>query len=232
MGVQEITDNVTQAWETKDLGQQLVARIDKGLAHPQKSPSKGKFFVSAVGNPCDRYLWLHYNGLIPKKDIPAHLQRIFGVGNAAEERYTKYFGDMLLYREQSCRIESPIVLSGRADFILHNDGRLFVVELKTINQKGWENDLQTGPKIEHSTQLQCYLNMLGHEEGVVLYENKNTQQIKTFVVKQNKVLWDGILTRAQTIVDMPKPPKLAEVAAIHYNYCDCRLVKDEELGLV
>ena len=73
--------------------------------------------------------------------------------------------------------------------------------------------------------------MLGHEEGVVLYENKNTQQIKTFVVKQNKDLWDGILTRAQTIVDMVLPPKLSEVASIHYNYCDCKLVKDGELGL-
>jgi hypothetical protein len=232
MGVQEITDNVTQAWESKDLGQLLVESMEKGLSHPQSSISKGRFFVSAIGNPCDRYLWLHYNGLIPKKPIPAILQRIFGVGNSAEDRYAKYFGDMLLYREQSCRIESPVILSGRADFILHNDGRLFVVELKTINSKGWENDLETGPKIEHSTQLQCYLNMLGHKEGVVLYENKDTQRIKTFVIKQNKDLWDGILARAKAIVEMPKPPRLAEVAAIHYNYCDCKLVTDAELGLV
>ena len=66
MGVKEITENVTKSWETKDLGQLLVKQLDKQLAHPQKSTSKGKFFVSAVGNPCDRYLWLHYNGLIPK----------------------------------------------------------------------------------------------------------------------------------------------------------------------
>jgi len=72
--------------------------------------------------------------------------------------------------------------------------------------------------------------MLGHAEGVILYENKNTQQIKTFVVKRNDDLWNGILSRAEAIVNMPKPPKLSEVASIHYNYCDCKLVKDEDLG--
>ena len=231
MGVKEITENVTKSWETKDLGQLLVKQLDKQLAHPQKSTSKGKFFVSAIGNPCDRYLWVHYNGLIPKKPISATLQRIFGVGSSAEDRYAKYFGDLMLYREQSCRIESPVLLSGRADFILHHDGKLFVLELKTINQRGWDNDIANGPKMEHSTQLQCYLHMLGHAEGVILYENKNTQQIRTFVVKRNDDLWDGILSRAQTIANMVAPPRLAEVEAIHYHYCDCKLVKDEELGL-
>mgnify|MGYP003624328637 FL=1 len=231
MGVKEITENVTKSWDTKDLGRLLVEQIDKRLAHPQKSTSKNKFFVSAIGNPCDRYLWLHYNGMIPQKSIPANLQRIFGVGSSAEDRYNKYFGDMVIDREQVCRIDTPIMLSGRADFVLHHDGKLFVVELKTINQRGWENDLVNGPKVEHSTQLQCYLNMLNHDQGVILYENKNSQQIKTFVVNRNEDLWNGILSRGTSIAHMASPPRLSEVAAIHYNYCDCKLVTDEELGL-
>ena len=43
MGVKEITENVTKSWDTKDLGQLLVKQLDKQLAHPQKSTSKGNF---------------------------------------------------------------------------------------------------------------------------------------------------------------------------------------------
>ena len=116
----------------------LLKTLDTHLTSTQFSQRPEVFYPSTLGNPCDRYLWLHYNGLIPKKPISATLQRIFGVGNSAEDRYAKYFGDMMLYREQSCKIDSPILLSGRADFILHYDGRLFVLELKTINQRGWD----------------------------------------------------------------------------------------------
>ena len=85
--------------------------------------------------------------------------------------------------------------------------------------------------LKHSTQLQCYLNMLNYDEGVILYENKNSQQIKTFVINRNADLWNGILSRGTAIARMVSPPRMAEVAAIHYSYCDCKLVTDEELGL-
>ena len=51
-----------------------------------------------------------------------------------------------------------------------------------------------------------------------------------FVVKRNDDLWNGILSRAQVIANMAAPPKLVDVEAIHYSYCDCKLVTDRELG--
>jgi hypothetical protein len=85
--------------------------------------------------------------------------------------------------------------------------------------------------VEHSTQLQCYLNILNLPEGVVLYEDKNNQMVKTFVVKRSDDLWNNIIARGEKIMNMVAPPKLAEVSRVHPSYCDCKGVSDEELGI-
>ena len=142
---------------------------------------KNVFYASSLGNPCDRYLYLHYNDLLPQKEIGPQLQSIFDTGKIAQDKYMSYFQKMgvLLACEVKAK-EEVIPISGRADFIikLPNADR-FIIELKTINNSGFAK--LTKAKSEHAVQLLYYLHMLDVPFGAVLYENKDNQKRKRFI---------------------------------------------------
>ena len=199
--------------------------------NPHVSSGVQSFHCSARGNPCERYFWLHWNRLLPDEDIDQVKQRIFDHGSAAEERYTKYFEHGIMYIEREVRAtnENPPI-SGRADFILTSAKagiKRFVVELKTINSRGFDG-LST-PKPEHEIQLQSYLNMLDYPFGIVLYENKDTQKVKMFQIDKDPAAWQLVIDRAERIMSTKKMPTLKSVdGPNHPNWCNCRGVEDDE----
>ena len=94
-----------------------------------------------------------------------------------------------------------------------------VVELKSINDKGFKA-LITDPKPDHYLQLQIYLNLLNLEHGIVLYENKNDQQVKCFEVTRNAEVWMQLLEKCERIRRMTTMP----VVCTGEKYCRCKEV--------
>ena len=96
-----------------------------------------------------------------------------------------------------------------------------VVELKSINDKGFQ--ALEAPKPDHTVQLQIYLNVSGYQHGIVLYENKNTQEVKAFVMEKNVKHWEQIVDRCLNIMNMATQP----VACTGYRYCPCHREETE-----
>ena len=71
-------------------------------------------------------------------------------------------------------------------------------------------------------QLQMYLNMGNYERGTVLYENKNDQKIKSFIVEKNYKEWDTILNRCFEIQNMLQAP----IKCSGNTWCPCKKVED------
>ena len=69
-------------------------------------------------------------------------------------------------------------LSGTMDGVAF-DGS--VVEIKSINARGFAAVLSFGPKHEHDYQLATYLRATGRELGRFIYENKDTQEYREIV---------------------------------------------------
>jgi len=199
----------------------LEEMIDASLEGVMQAPKAGVFYPSALGNPCDRYLWLCYNGLMIDQTLPAKLERIFQNGNSLEDRVDKWLSklNILIDRELSVKQDIPPI-SGRIDFIInHATYNHMPVELKSINTNGFSK--LRSPKPEHSVQLQIYLNMGNYDIGTVLYENKNDQKIKSFLVERNIQAWDDILNRCFTIQEMLARPENCGGA----TWCACRKVE-------
>ena len=177
-----------------------------------------------LGNPCDRYLYLAYNGRLGDQVITAKTARIFDTGGSLEGRMQKYFErtGLFLAAEQSLRLNNPPI-SGRYDFLLkHEEYGRVILELKSINDRGF-TALIDSPKPEHLIQLQIYLNLAEVENGVVLYENKNDQALKAFKVTKNIATWNAILERCiriQNILPLNMP-----IQCTGEFYCGCREVK-------
>ena len=200
----------------------LLKSLDKYLEGEFSPMEAGKFYPSALGNTCDRYLYLAYNGFVKERPLDAKLQRIFDNGAYLEERMGDNFEnlDILISRDLPVRLEYPII-SGRVDFILaHDKYEQIALELKSINTRGF-NALKQAPKPEHEIQLQIYLNLLPLDHGVVLYENKNDQQLKAFELQRDPIKWKEITDRCLRIMEMIEIPNICG----GNRWCQCKSVQ-------
>jgi hypothetical protein len=216
----EVTTRRKSHWITRLMNK----KVYKAGSEPGGPP--GRFFVSSVSNPCDRFLWLQWNGFVAREEVTAAKERMFGHGNVTQIRYKDYFKKMGVYvaDEIRCTVDYPPI-SGRADYeIVDLEGKRFLIELKTINVRGWDEDIKEHAKPEHDMQLQMYLNMMDVENGAVLYENKNTFDIRLYDVKRDPAIYEAMLERLQNIIEMPSLPNLSDWADIHNTrYCPCLL---------
>jgi len=212
-----ITNN--EEWLVKEIDRHLTSTSD------QRPPSRDIFYPSFLGSTCDRLLFLHYNGLLPNQKFDSKTLRIFAHGHATENRYKDIFTKMRILSgtEIQARYDNPCI-HGRADFILNfpEFGRT-IIELKTINERGFSS--LSVPKADHAVQLQIYLNILNIDNGFVLYECKNDQQLKAFHIKRSPSEWELIIERCIKIQGMLEVPKLSTVT--HEKWCNCLAVKEE-----
>lgn len=208
-----------------DYGSSILEILEKTLTGTSEPTKGGKFHASALGNPCDRYLWLSYTGRLPPSVISSDLRRIFDHGNITQDRYREYFKSANLYisEEISSKLGFPPI-SGRADFMIRIRDEPYIIEFKTINSRNF--DELSAPVKEHAIQLQIYLNMLNIRRGSVLYECKDNQKLKIYDLEKSDTIFSQIVERCKKIMDMPMMPKLKDVLAFHKPQCQCLAVKD------
>jgi len=203
----------------------LLKSFDTHLKELQRPARQGVFYPSALGSDCDRYLYNCYHGLVKQEEISAVSRRIFDCGDYLGYRYEKYFEKMkmLLGTELAIKSEMP-PLSGRLDFLItHETYGASIVELKSINHKGFTS--LSEPKPEHTIQLQIYLNLSKYEYGIVLYENKNDQKIKAFGMKKDPEKWEVIANKCLRIMNLTEQP----IECTGHRYCPCRREKNVKI---
>jgi len=213
IGTERSLVNVQDKWLMKSLDSHLT-----GLQRPART---GVFYPSSLGSLCDRFLYNSYNGIVQEQVIDANTKRIFDCGDYLGYRYEKYFEKMgiLLGTEVPVKCEYPPI-SGRLDFLIkHEKNDVAIVELKSINQRGFK--ALSKPKDDHYAQTQIYLNLTVHEYGIVLYECKDDQKIKAFAVTKDEVFWAELVARCSRIMQMTEQPE----RCTGLQYCPCRREK-------
>lgn len=184
----------------------LTRALNKVIGYTSR-PSRPKFFYpSALKLECKKALWYHYWGVdskgnpLPLQEIDPLLARVFSTGNSFEDRFIKYLKSAKLYLadEKSFLVNSPIPVSGRIDFVINFKKKIWVVELKTINSKGF--DKLKAPKPEHIMQVQCYLNNTEYEEAFIVYENKDNQAWKEYRLERDPDLWGKMVEMCQAVM--------------------------------
>jgi CRISPR/Cas system-associated exonuclease Cas4 (RecB family) len=103
------------------------------------------------------------------------------------------------------------------------DNDLIIVELKSISDKGFGYLDKYGAKEYHIKQLQLYLYLTGVRQGMLLYENKNTQELKEFFIPYDeavaKTVIDQIVLVNGCIDTHTLPPKEYEQTDYECRYC-------------
>lgn len=163
----------------------------------------GWVHAGEASNPCDRVIAAQLLGFkIPRKDPDPKLSRIFENGTYMHLRYYNYF----LSLPDPFEVKIAVILRrwpiiGEADAIIyHPEMGNQIIELKSINDNGFKQ-LRL-PHIDHAAQVNMYLGL--HDlpaEGQVWYENKNTQDIKTYPHEFIPEIFHSPYSRVESLAD-------------------------------
>jgi len=192
--------------------QKLTRTLNKVIAFTGRASRKNFFYPSSLKLECKQALWFQYHQVtakgepLPLQEVDAKLARVFSTGNSFEDRFIKYLKDAKLYLddEESFRVTDPIPISGRLDFIIDFKDEIAVVELKTINARGFDKLFE--PKPEHMMQVQSYLNCTKYTNAYLVYENKDDQSWKEFYIEKDEELWGEMVAMCQEVMSLAKLP--------------------------
>lgn len=133
----------------------------------------------------------------PAPDLDPRVIRIFENGHSMHERFENWFDSMgiQIAAEVELSPDSPdqaiaercreLDIRGKTDSLIEIGGEYYLVELKSANDRMFKNFLQE-PKEQHVEQLQLYMYLSGVHQGFLLYENKNDQSLKEFLIEYDE----------------------------------------------
>lgn len=157
-----------------------TGRTDPGWFHP-----------SALGNNCDAHLAFRFLGAPARVTIEAKLQRIFDYGHEREgylQEWTKHIS--LVKSKEDRKIEIPhLRIRGELDNWVFNPvtKEQYIIDYKTMRSGQWKETKEV--LRSHRLQLHPYQFARQTYKGYVLYENKDTQELKAMPSDFDGQVW-------------------------------------------
>jgi len=123
--------------------------------------------------------------------MEARVLRMFDHGDYIQMQILSILLSLGIVRASEVNIPPQELVSGRADAICTLGNELYVVDFKSMNSMVFKN-LQEA-KAENVNQLQLYLHFFKIPKGILLYVNKDTLELKEFLVNYNSTLTQALL---------------------------------------
>jgi CRISPR/Cas system-associated exonuclease Cas4 (RecB family) len=201
--------------------------IDKFYLDRQRDKEQHHFYITDAGK-CSRSIFFKFKNA-PRKEMEANILRLFDHGDAIHKLIMK----ALISTREIHVVASEVVIppqeiiSGRADAILSDGKELFVLDIKSMNSMIFRN--LENPKEENVSQVQLYLHYFKIPKGILLYVNKDNQELKEFFVYYDKKIVEPILKSLQ---DLKEKIESNIIPARIFSYPDdwqCRYCQFKEI---
>jgi len=198
----------------------LVEKLEQHFQRQETARPRDYFYVSEVSK-CPRQIYYSMKGL-PRPPMDGVTARKLAVGDDAHRRVAQALFSMGVVVAAEVPMPSDALFHGRADVIVSLNGKNYVVEVKTAHPYSYEQ-MAVGPRGDHSLQLQLYLYHFGIPQGIILAENKATQELKEFLVELDRPQVERILEEfrilRELIVEQGKLPPLPDKSDWEFNQC-------------
>jgi len=220
--------NVPEGEVQISLEDKLVKAVDDYLVVKNQNDFKRvDGFHPSYTNQCARYWVYLFRGVSIEPTFTGHTYRIFDNGHAVHDRLYDYFRNMGILLEEEIPVDhkDPPV-RGTADGIIDWDGRK-LIELKSISQEGFHyRQLHNKPKDDHIRQAQVYMRCLDLDDGFVIYENKNNQQILPIYMERDDAYIDKLFKKwskwYQGFLDDKLPVRPYKITSPKCQNCDAK----------
>lgn len=162
----------------------LKELIDQFYLDSQKSREQTHFYVTDAGK-CARALFFKFKNA-PRKEMEANILRLFDHGDHMHQLIMKPLLSTRNIHVVASEVNIPPqeIISGRSDAILSDGKNMYVLDIKSMNSMIFDKLL--GPKEDNVDQLQLYLHYFKVPKGILLYVNKNTLDLKEFLVEYDQ----------------------------------------------
>ncbi|MDD5750540.1 MAG: PD-(D/E)XK nuclease family protein [Candidatus Pacebacteria bacterium] len=212
----------------------LKELIDKFYLDNQENKQQLHFYISDAGK-CPRSIFFKLKQA-PQEKADPRILRIYEHG----EQLHRHLYNVLYRLKIGMTTEIPIppqeIVSGRADAILCLNGENYVLDIKSMNSMIFRS--LTAPKIENVYQVQLYMHFFEIKKAILLYIDKDRQDIKEFVIDYDSNLVQTLLNGFQNLKGKLEnnlvPPVLSDYpGGWQCNYCQfkevCRLAGRDPL---
>ncbi len=167
----------------------LKELIDKFYLDEQKKRQQAHFYVTDAGK-CPRAVFFKLKNA-PRKKLDARILRIFEIGENFHRNIFNVLYRLRIGVTTEVIIPKNELVSGRADAILCIDKENYVLDIKSMNSMVFRRLKE--PKEENIYQIQLYLHYLNIKKGILLYIDKDRQEIKEFHVVYDAGLVKSLL---------------------------------------
>jgi hypothetical protein len=170
----------------------VIPLINKTLE--EKSPrgvkkKRSYFYISEAGKTPFEI----FKSMTGYDYVSHRMQRVFDNGNDVHERIIGYLIRQGVVAAREVRMRTRL-FRGRADAIIFADGRIAVLEVKSMKKEDFQKLKKYGSRKAY-LQLQLYLHFLGIDDGIILVECKDDQRIKEFHIKRKFRVAQELITQ-------------------------------------
>jgi CRISPR/Cas system-associated exonuclease Cas4 (RecB family) len=213
----------------------LKELIDQFYLENQKNKDQTKFYITDAGK-CPRAVFFKLKNA-PREAIDARILRIFEHGEHIHRNIFNILYRLRIGVTTEISIPAQEIISGRADAILCINNENYVLDIKSMNSMIFRN--LTQPKEENVFQIQLYMHYFNIKNGLLLYIDKDQQNIKEFAVRYDenlvKGLLDGFYDLKSKIEANSVPARLPDYPRNwQCNYCQfkdiCKMANGEALN--
>ncbi|MBM4177268.1 PD-(D/E)XK nuclease family protein [Candidatus Gribaldobacteria bacterium] len=209
--------------------------IDQFYFDHQEERIQTKFYISDAGK-CHRQIFFKFKQAPKAKQDPVKM-RIFEAG----EWLHRYIYNVLYQSRIGVVTEISMpqneTISGRTDAIVCLNGENYIVDIKTMNSLQFRNLKQA--RDEHQLQVQLYMHFFNLKKAILLYIDKDKQELKEFIIEYDEGLVNELLRGLDELKDQIEKDIVPGVL-IDYpknwqcSYCQyreiCDLAGKEELS--
>lgn len=158
----------------------LKELIDKFYTDRQKDKEQHHFYITDAGK-CSRQIFFKFKN-VPREEMEARVLRMFDHGDSIHQLIMRPLFSIKEVRVVASEVDIPPteLIRGRADAIISDGKELYVLDIKSMNSMVFKNLVE--PKEENIDQIQLYLHFFKVPKGILLYINKDTQELKEFLV--------------------------------------------------
>lgn len=167
----------------------LKELIDKFYLNQQENRIQERFYITDAGK-CNRAIFFKFKNA-PRKKIDPRLLRIYDHGDQLHRNIFSILYRLKIGVATEVTIPAQEIISGRADAILTINSENYVLDIKSINSSIFKT--LTTPKEENYYQIQLYLYFFQIKKGIILYIDKDQQEIKEFIIEYNPEICQRLL---------------------------------------
>jgi len=166
--------------------------IDKFYLDRQRDKEQNHFYITDAGK-CPRQIFFKFKNA-PRKEMEANILRLFDHGDSIHKLIMKSLVSTRDIHVVASEVNIPPqeIISGRADAIISDGKELYVLDIKSMNSMIFRN--LESPKEENVAQVQLYLHYFKIPKGILLYVNKDNQELKEFFVYYDKKISESLIS--------------------------------------